>query len=153
KQIAEQEAAALEAVEASLDLKRKLAQDEREQRDYAQELERADGERTKAQIQFQQQQAEAQERDNKAVQRTQSGFEGVLEIAERTAQITRESNSSIGKAFAAAVDEWLKGFALQGAYKGVAATAEAIGSAVTNQPNTAAKLAEAGIHFALAAAA
>jgi len=85
--------------------------------------------------------------------RANAGLEGVLDIAKRTAEIQRESNASVGDAFKTAVDEWLKGFALQSAYKGVAATAEAIGSAVTNQPNAAAKFAEAGIHFALAAAA
>lgn len=86
-------------------------------------------------------------------QRSQAGMEGVLDIAVRTAQLQKETNASFGEAFKTAVDEWLKGFALQSAYKGVAATAEAIGSAVTNQPNAAAKFAEAGIHFALAAAA
>lgn len=85
--------------------------------------------------------------------RATAGMEGVLDIAQRTAQIQKETNASFGEAFKTAVDEWLKGFALQEAYKGVAATAEAIGSAVTNQPNAAAKFAEAGIHFALAAAA
>lgn len=85
--------------------------------------------------------------------RATAGMEGILDIAQRTAQIQRETNASFGEAFKTAVDEWLKGFALQEAYKGVAATAEAIGSAVTNQPNAAAKFAEAGIHFALAAAA
>lgn len=85
--------------------------------------------------------------------RATAGMEGILDIAQRTAAIQRETNASFGEAFKTAVDEWLKGFALQEAYKGVAATAEAIGSAVTNQPNAAAKFAEAGIHFALAAAA
>lgn len=85
--------------------------------------------------------------------RASAGMEGILDIAQRTAQIQKETNASFGEAFKTAVDEWLKGFALQEAYKGVAATAEAIGSAVTNQPNAAAKFAEAGIHFALAAAA
>lgn len=85
--------------------------------------------------------------------RASAGMEGILDIAQRTAQLQKETNASFGEAFKTAVDEWLKGFALQSAYKGVAATAEAIGSAVTNQPNAAAKFAEAGIHFALAAAA
>jgi hypothetical protein len=80
-------------------------------------------------------------------------MEGVLDIANRTAQLQRETNASFGEAFKTAVDEWLKGFALQSAYKGVAATAEAIGSSITNQPNAAVKWTEAGIHFALAAAA
>lgn len=96
---------------------------------------------------------EQQEQYNKTVSRSRAGMEGVLDIAKRTAAIQRETNASFGEAFKTAVDEWLKGFALQEAYKGVAATAEAIGSAVTNQPNAAAKFAEAGIHFALAAAA
>lgn len=153
KQIAEQEARALEAVEASLALKSKLAQDEREQREFAREIEQAEGEKTKAMLQFQEQQVAEQERYNKVVSRSQAGMEGVLDIATRTAQLQKETNASFGEAFKTAVDEWLKGFALQSAYKGVAATAEAIGSAVTNQPNAAAKFAEAGIHFALAAAA
>ncbi|MCU0676837.1 MAG: hypothetical protein MUE69_29110 [Myxococcota bacterium] len=153
KQIAEQEARTLAAIEESLALKNKLAQDERDQREYAQEIERAEGEKNKAMIQFQEQQASEQERYNKVVQRSQAGMEGVLDIAIRTAQLQKETNASFGEAFKTAVDEWLRGFALQSAYKGVAATAEAIGSAVTNQPNAAAKFAEAGIHFALAAAA
>lgn len=89
----------------------------------------------------------------RTVQRTQAGLEGVVDIFRTAREIQKDSESSFGKAFKTALDEWLKGFALQSAYKGVAATAEAIGSAVTNQPNTAAKLAEAGMHFALAAAA
>lgn len=153
KQIAEQEARTLAAIEESLALKNKLAQDERDQREWAREVEQAEGEKNKAMIAFQQEQADEQERYNKVVQRSQAGMEGVLDIANRTAQLQRETNASFGEAFKTAVDEWLKGFALQSAYKGVAATAEAIGSAVTNQPNTAAKLAEAGMHFALAAAA
>lgn len=153
KQIAEQEARTLAAIEESLALKNKLAQDERDQREYAQEIERAEGEKNKAMIQFQEQQASEQERYNKVVQRSQAGMEGVLDIAVRTAQLQKETNASFGEAFKTAVDEWLRGFALQSAYKGVAATAEAIGSAVTNQPNAAAKFTEAGIHFALSAAA
>jgi hypothetical protein len=89
----------------------------------------------------------------RTVARTQAGLEGVVDIFKQAREIQRDSESSFGKAFKTALDEWLKAFALQSLYKGIAATAEAIGSAVTNQPNTAAKLAEAGMHFGLAAAA
>jgi hypothetical protein len=144
---------ALAAAQEQLDLKTK-----REQIDREAAAIRADEQGKSKQLateerEEQERRTQIEEDRIRITTRAQAGLEGVLDIAQRTAQIQRETNASFGEAFKTAVDEWLKGFALQEAYKGVAATAEAIGSAVTNQPNAAAKFAEAGIHFALAAAA
>lgn len=150
---ADAEQRALEAAQAQLDVKTK-----REQIDREAAAIRADEQGKSKQLateerEEQERRTQIEEDRIRITTRAQAGLEGVLDIAQRTAQIQRETNASFGEAFKTAVDEWLKGFALQEAYKGVAATAEAIGSAVTNQPNAAAKFAEAGIHFALAAAA
>ncbi|MCB9632915.1 MAG: hypothetical protein H6721_12360 [Sandaracinus sp.] len=94
------------------------------------------------------------ERDyQKIVSRTQRGLEGVVDIFKNARDIQRDTESSFGKAFKTALDEWLKAFALQEAYKGIAATAEAIGLAITNPPAAGSKAAEAAIHFGLAALA
>ena len=64
---------------------------------------------------------------------------------------TGEKN--VGKIIKAGLDEWLKSFALQETYKGIAATAEAIGLTFLNPPGAASKWIEAGTHFGVAALA
>lgn len=153
KQIAEQEARTLAAIEESLQLKNKLAQDERDQADFARQIEQAEGEKNKAMIAFKQEQADEQERYNEIVARTQAGLEGMVDIFGRARDIQRDTESSFGKAFKSALDEWLKGFARQEVMKGATATAEAIGLAITNPPAAGSKVASAAAHFALAGAA
>lgn len=153
KQIAEQEARTLAAIEESLALKNKLAQDERDQAEWAREIERAEGEKNKAIIAVQLEQIESQERYNEIVARTSAGLEGMVDLFGRARDIQRDTESSFGKAFKSALDEWLKGFARQEVMKGATATAEAIGLAITNPPAAGSKVASAAAHFALAGAA
>ena len=150
---ADAEMRALEAAQAQLDVKTKREQIDRESASLRADEQGKSKQLATEEREEQERRTQIEEDRIRVTSRAQAGLEGVLDIAKRTAAIQRETNASFGEAFKTAVDEWLKGFALQEAYKGVAATAEAIGSAVTNQPNAAAKFAEAGIHFALAAAA
>ncbi|MCU0675639.1 MAG: hypothetical protein MUE69_22965 [Myxococcota bacterium] len=106
----------------------------------------------KENTEYQRTQNELEERRIKITSRSQKGLEGIADIGQRIAELQRESNESFGKSFKTALAEWSKGFAIQSTYKGLAATAEAIGSAITNQPNAAAKAAEAAMHFAIAGA-
>jgi hypothetical protein len=64
-----------------------------------------------------------------------------------------KGNMNVRDAIKSALDEWLKGFAIQETLKGAAALAEAVGMTIFNPPGAAAKYAEAGQHFAVAAAA
>ena len=81
------------------------------------------------------------------------GVEGIAEVTKKTIELSKEGGMSTKEAFKTAIDEWLKQLAIQEAWKGAAATVEAIGAAVMNAPHAAAKAAEAAGHFAIAAAA
>lgn len=94
-----------------------------------------------------------QRRANRINAGVEQGLTGIADIVKRTIELTEQSGMSRKEAFKTAMDEWLKQLALQETYKGIAATAEAIGNAIMNQPHAAAKGAEAGIHFGLAAIA
>jgi hypothetical protein len=81
------------------------------------------------------------------------GVEGIAEVTKKTIELSKEGGMSTKEAFKTAVDEWLKQLAIQEAWKGAAATVEAIGLAITNPPAAGTKVAEAAGHFAIAAAA
>jgi len=81
------------------------------------------------------------------------GLEGIASVTKRTIALTEDGAMSTKEAFKTALDEWLKQLAIQEAWKGAAATVEAIGLAFTNPPAAGSKVAEAAGHFAIAAAA
>ena len=86
-------------------------------------------------------------------QRMQRGAEEFAGLIQSTLELAAEGQDNLGKSFVTMIDEWLKSFAIQEAYKGAAAFAEGIGNAVMNTGHAAAKFAEAAQHFALAAVA
>ena len=81
------------------------------------------------------------------------GLEGVADIARQTIQLTEDGAMSTKQAFVTAIDEWLKQFAIQEAWKGVADLASAIGASFSNPADAGAKYASAAMHFGIAAAA
>jgi|GEM_PF-6118369 len=85
--------------------------------------------------------------------RMQRGAEEFAGLIQNTLELAAEGQDNLGKSFVTMIDEWLKSFAIQEAYKGAAAFAEGIGNAVMNTGHAAAKFAEAAQHFALAAVA
>lgn len=86
-------------------------------------------------------------------QRMQRGAEEFAGLIQSTLELAAEGQDNLGKSFVTMIDEWLKQFAIQEAYKGAAAFAEGVGNAVMNTGHAAAKFAEAAQHFALAAVA
>jgi hypothetical protein len=93
------------------------------------------------------------EKSAKTQQRIQRGAEEFAGLIQNTLELAAEGQENLGKSFVTMIDEWLKQFAIQEAYKGAAAFAEGIGNAVMNTGHAAAKFAEAAQHFALAAVA
>jgi hypothetical protein len=85
--------------------------------------------------------------------RAQDGLTGALEIAIRTFEIQKDTNVSFREALRESVKEFLKGFAIEQAYKAVAALAEAISLTFTNPPAAGAKYSAAAMHAGIAAAA
>ena len=125
-----------------LDLMNAQSEALREQKDKAQEIAEA-----------REEQIDLERRVKRAQEMSMAGLEGIAEVTQKTIQLSEDGAMSTKEAFRTAVDEWLKQLAIEQAWKGAAATVEAIGAAVMNQPHAAAKAAQAAGHFAIAAAA
>ncbi|MCP5045204.1 MAG: hypothetical protein GY944_29610 [bacterium] len=146
QRITEEKARTRAQVEMQLGIENKILEAQQAQREEERRITKEIARKNDLDLETQEQQAEG-------VQRTRDAFDALASIGEEITARQRESNEQLGKSIASAIDAWLKGFAKQEAFKGVAAFAEGVGSVVMNQANAAAKFQEAAIHFAIAAAA
>jgi hypothetical protein len=116
----------------------------------------ADEKRLKALAQIQDKEAKINQLEQERIRiaaRANEGLNGALEIAVRTFETMQDTNVSFREALRDAVKEFLKSFAIEQAYKAVAALAEAISLTITNPPAAGTKYTAAAMHAGIAAAA
>lgn len=167
EELAENDAAKIEAASRLLELEKERTAEAQRQADLSAkaklalleelELENEAAELEKIKIAREADAAEmrlqTQEDLQRTLQRTQAGFDGIAEIATGTIDLLQAGNLSLKEAFQTSLDAFLRSFAREQGLKSGEAAVEAISLAFTNPPAAASKATAAVGHAALAAAA